>query len=178
MTPLLVLMAALGAAVAAEEPGLVDVQVSGGVLVPVSYTGSVPVGAVSIGTWLRDDVAVRLRLLGSPPPVPADGTVSDAWTWGVITELQKNWGLHPRLDPFWTGSVGFVASDRVGTSKPNLTVLAIHTGLGFSARLQPAAGPTGWTMAPVIGIAPQLFGGSGLMTLVGPTAAVRLGRAW
>ena len=83
MTALLGLLAWLGCAVGAEPPGVVDVQVSGGVVVPVSYTGSVPVGSVSIGTWLRDDMAIRLRLLGAPPPVPADGSVSDAWTWGA-----------------------------------------------------------------------------------------------
>ena len=178
MSALVVLLAVLAPGMAAEPPGLVDFQVSGGVLVPVSYTGSIPVGEVAIGTWLRDDMAIRLRLLGSPPPVPEDGTVSDAWTWGVMSELQKNWGLHPRLDPFWTGSIGFVASDRSGSSQANLAALAMHTGLGFAAHLQADEGQKGWTVSPVVGVAPQLFGGDGLVAMVGPTAAVRIGRAW
>ena len=111
------------------------------------------------------------------PPIPL-GPDIDAWTWGVMTELQKSWGLHPRLDPFWTGSAGFVASDRLGTSKSNLAVLALHAGLGFSARLQQEEGLRGWTVSPVIGLAPQLFGGDGLVALLGPTASVRIGHAW
>ena len=178
MIAFLAFVAAAAPALASEPSGVVDVQLTGGVLVPVSHTGSVSVGALSIGTWIREDMAVRLRLLGSPPPVPEDGTVSDAWTWGVMSELQKNWGLHPRLDPFWTGSMGFVASDQTASARTNLAAFALHTALGFSARLHPDEGMTGWTLAPVIGVAPQLFGGDGLVSLVGPTAAVRIGRAW
>jgi len=178
MTGLAAVILTTGLVQAAEPSSVIDVHVSGGVLVPVEHTGTVPVGALSVGTWVKEDLAVRLRMLGAPPPVPEDGVASDAFTWGVMAELQKAWGIHPRLDPFWTVSAGFVASDRQGSEESNLTSFAVHGGLGFEARLQPDDENRGWTVSPVLGIAPQLLTEDRLIAFVGPTAEVRLGRAW
>ena len=178
MSPAWVVLASWSQVHAAESQSVIDVHISGGVVVPVEQSGSVSVGAVSIGTWVQDDLAVRLRMLGSPPPVPASGIISDSWTWGMMVELQKSWGLSARLDPFWTISSGFVASDRSGVDSKNFATVAMHGGLGFSARLSPSDGLGGWTISPVLGVAPRLFAKDQLVDFVGPTAEIRLGYAW
>jgi hypothetical protein len=171
-------MVFISTAHAEDAQSVIDVHASGGVVVPMEQSGSVPVGAISIGTWVQEDLAVRLRLLSSTPPVPADGQVSDAWTWGMMIEMQKTWGVTPRLDPFWTVSAGFVASDRKADASPNLAALAVHGGIGFAARLKPSEGPKSWTISPVLGVAPRLLSEDQLVAFVGPTAEVRLGYAW
>lgn len=171
-------MAGLSGALAREDENVIDVHVSAGLVVPVEHTGTVSVAAVSMGTWVHDDLALRLRLLGSTPPVPDNSALSDALTWGMMVELQKSWGLNSRLDPFWTLSSGFIASDQAEVTSQNVAAFALHGGLGFAARLQSTEGPEGWTVSPVLGVAPRLLADDALVAFVGPTAEVRLGYAW
>lgn len=169
----------LPAALAAPAADVIDVHVSSGILVPRSGGGTVPVGAVGLGTPLGDHATVRLRLLATPldatTPKPVDGVVA----WGAMLELEHRLGLNDRLDPLWIGSAGFAAADRTPPDAANFTALALHTGVGFALGLGPpphdGSGAT-WTLTPILGVAPRLFAAGGLVDVVGPTLELRLGR--
>jgi len=166
----LALSAVVGSASA--DPGVIDVHGSGGALVPVEGTGTVPVGALGVALGISEVHSLGLRLLGAPPSDTAAGTTS----WGTVVELRRTVDLVGRLRPIGVVSGGFVAATPPGPDTPNLVRPALHAGVGFE--LVGGLSQSSWTLAPVLGVAPQLFTNDRLLSVYAPTVELRIGGRW
>ena len=160
---------------AADAPEITtDTQVTAGVLVPVRGSGTLPIGGISAGARLNEHQAVRFRLLGAPLSGAYSDDLDAPVAWGAAVEWEHRWALHGGPRPFWTASGGF-AVVHPSADRPQVHP-ALHTGLGFAWSLNAANETPRWTVAPVIGLSPRFLSEEDLLSLVGPTLEIRLGR--